>query len=548
MPTLPVRRLAAVTVLVALFVLAGRAPAQSTGNPGSAEFATREGAPPAVVQFWGRHLATLRATARGMEPAERRAVAESRLDRLANTTGSAEVHVDSVRFGTSAAAMVTVHGQIVLTLFEDDLEPDAADTPWLAAQRAAGTLREALDARDASRRTPLIIRGIVNSLLATLALALALLVLGRLARMFAAQATRVAQKRSGPVLVVMTSVERVMQRATMPIAWLAGAALVYVWITFVFGQFPYTEVWGEQLGRFLWTVVLQVLRNIVGAVPGLITMGVIFIAARLGTRASSRLFNAVERGLISIPGVHPDTADATHRILSSLIWVLALVASYPHIPGSETDAFKAVGVLSGLVVSLGSVGLINQVMSGLVIVYSRALKPGEFIRTGSIYGVVQEVGLLATKIMTALREEITVPNAVLVSSEVTNYTRLAARQGAVVATSVGIGYDAPWRLVHAMLQRAAARTRLVLKEPEPIVLQRALSDFAVNYELRVTIARPEERFVMLSELHANIQDEFNANHIQIMTPAFEGQPENDVLVPKEKWNPPLAPDDASGAS
>jgi small-conductance mechanosensitive channel len=109
-------------------------------------------------------------------------------------------------------------------------------------------------------------------------------------------------------------------------------------------------------------------------------------------------------------------------------------------------------------ITLGSSGVVNQLMSGLVLVYSRALRVGDHVVVGkdsdAVEGVVQEVGTLATKLKTMRNEEITIPNAVLVSNPIRNYSRLSATQGTMMATKVTIGYDAPWRQVHALLLKA----------------------------------------------------------------------------------------------
>jgi len=181
-------------------------------------------------------------------------------------------------------------------------------------------------------------------------------------------------------------------------------------------------------------------------------------------------------------------------------------------------------------------------MSGLVVVYSRALKAGEFVRIGDDLGTVTDVGMLSTKIITRKREEITIPNAVLVGTKTVNYSRHAADVGARVGTTVTIGYDAPWRLVHAMLLNSARQTPGVRNEPPPLVLQRALQNFYVEYELVFSVDKPEERAPILSELHQNIQDAFNEQGVQIMSPAFESQPDEKVFVPKSKWFPKLDED------
>ena len=219
-----------------------------------------------------------------------------------------------------------------------------------------------------------------------------------------------------------------------------------------------------------------------------------------------------------------------------LVWIFAIVVAYPYIPGSQTPVFKGISVFVGLMATLGSAGVVNHLVSGLVIVYSRSCKPGDFIKVGEIEGVVTQVGVLSTKISTRKKTEITVPNAVLVGTSITNYTRLAREDGEMITTTVTIGYDAPWRQVQELLLKAAGRTAGIRKAPAPFVHQRALSDFYVEYELLARIEQPRERPEVLSRLHAEIQDAFNEAGVQIMSPHFEGQPEGKVWVPKTAWH------------
>ena len=80
--------------------------------------------------------------------------------------------------------------------------------------------------------------------------------------------------------------------------------------------------------------------------------------------------------------------------------MFAIVVAYPYMPGSETDAFKGVSVFLGLMLTLGSSGLVNQIMSGFMVTYSRALRLGDFVRIGDVEGTVIHLGVLSTKIKT----------------------------------------------------------------------------------------------------------------------------------------------------
>ena len=213
------------------------------------------------------------------------------------------------------------------------------------------------------------------------------------------------------------------------------------------------------------------------AVPRLFTVIVIFLLTRIIARIVNRIFLEIENGDLKVNWLNTDTARATRRLVIVLIWIFAVTVAYPYVPGSNSDAFKGVSVFVGLMVSLGSAGLVNQVMSGLVVVYSRALRIGEFVQVGDDVGIVTEIGMLSTKILTRKREEITIPNAVMVGTKTVNYSRHAGADGGAVGTTVTIGYDAPWRLVHEMLLNAAAQTAGVRKNPPPRVLQNRWQTF-----------------------------------------------------------------------
>jgi len=155
-------------------------------------------------------------------------------------------------------------------------------------------------------------------------------------------------------------------------------------------------------------------------------------------------------------------------------------------------------------------------------------------------GTVANFGLLAIKIMTAKQEEVTIPNAVVVANLTKNYSRPGNKNGVILHTIVTIGYDAPWRQVHAMLLAAEEKTAGLRREPGAFVRQRNLSDSYVEYEINAYLEDPHQRVAVLSALNANIQDAFNEHGVQIMSPHFEAQPDKPVVVPKDRWAPPPA--------
>ena len=429
-----------------------------------------------------------------------------------------------------------VRGQMVFGILDEDLDPTVGETLADVGQAALTRLRAVIEARAEQRRTTVIMQGIGLSLGAAALLVLILWAIWRVTDRVLLRLAEVTHQRAISVVGVnvRSSLDALERSLVRVVAWTLGLAAAYVWLTFTLQRFPYTRPWAETLRGDLLDRLKELGTEALQAAPGLFVVVIIVLAARFVTRMIDAFFRAVERDAVKVRSLQPDTARATRQIAIVLVWILTLTIAYEYIPGSNTEAFRAIGVLVGVMLSLGSAGLVNQVMSGLVVIYSRALRPGEIVRAGEVAGRVSEVGLLSTKLV-SMGEEITIPNAVLVGTTVTNYSRLGGADGPLISTSVTIGYDAPWRQVHAILQLAAERTPGIRRHPAPFVLQRALSDFFVAYELRGHLEMGAERPRVLSELHKQIQDAFNEFGVQIMSPAFEAQPDRPVVVPRSRW-------------
>ena len=333
--------------------------------------------------------------------------------------------------------------------------------------------------------------------------------------------------------------------------YLTGSAVIlltvsagWIWLSWVLRLFPWTRIWGMELGAYTLTLAQRIGVAILSALPGLSVVLVIICITVLILRLLRLVLRRVETGGLQLPGVHPDTVGVTRRLMSVVIWLFALSAAYPFLPGADSLAFKGISVFLGLMLTLGSAGVMNHAMSGLVLTYSRALRRGDVIRITDHEGVVSEVGMLATKLLTREQYEVTIPNAVVVSGKIVNLSAQSRGQGVNMTTSVTIGYDTPWRQVQAMLELAASRTAEVNRNVPVVVRQLSLMDWYIAYELQVTIAEGASLAGVRSELHGHIQDVFNEFGVQIMSPNFISQPDNPVLVkPEERFAPPAQAQD-----
>jgi len=280
--------------------------------------------------------------------------------------------------------------------------------------------------------------------------------------------------------------------------------------------------------------------GLVGALPGLIFIAILVIIARYLLKAVRLFFAGIDQKRVAFAGFESEWAWPTYRIVYVLIIALTVVFAYPHIPGSDSGAFKGVSILLGVLVSLGSSSTIANVIAGYTLIYRRTFRIGDIVRINDIEGMVSERAMLVTHVRTIKNEDIVVPNSMILAGTVTNYSTLARTRGLILHTSVGIGYETSWRQVEAMLLLAAERTAGLLKDPPPFVLQKALGDFAVTYELNAYTDDPTGKVRLYAELHRNILDAFNEYGVQIMTPAYEGDPERPKTVPKDQWFSPPA--------
>jgi small-conductance mechanosensitive channel len=492
-----------------------------------------------------RPITTFRAQVDLRGPRDRAAAGKKRIEDLIASRTAAEITTVSVRHGY----LISANDQVLFYITQSDLDPASDQTVLDSANSAARNVRLVLSEAAEQHNKKRLLRAAGLLLLATLLFITWLVGIASLARSAVGRVPAAWAKRLNSVSFAgftFIEAEQIIQiahwvvRAAALVLVLIGA---FIWLTFSLKLFPYTRPWGESLGAFLLNTFQTLGWQVLRAIPRLFVVLIILLAARFLARLANSFFRGVETGQISPPGFHPNTAPATRRLLVIGIWLSAAICAYPYIPGSETEAFKAAGVLLGLVVTLGSSGLVGQGMSGLVLMYSRALKPGDYVKIGENEGAVSSLGIFSTKIHTIKREEITIPNSVVLNTSTTNFTRLAPPQGEAIYTTVTIGYSTPWRQVHAMLLMAADRTPGLQPQPEPYVEQRSPSDFYVEYPLTAFLKDPKIRRQTLSALHANIQDAFNEYGVQIMSPHYEMDPKDLVVVPKDQWFSAPAPKD-----
>jgi small-conductance mechanosensitive channel len=490
---------------------------------------------PVVVD--GRTLAEVRGVA-GKPAAERAAEIAARVVDAARDPAVRPEQLGIVE--TELASQIQAGDRFIMAVLDADAQVELVDRRALAEVELR-LIRDAI-VRYRAERTPERLReGARNAALATLVFVVALVAVLWIARRIAAAATARLRPRVLAMRVQAIQLEpgehvwASITTAARGLRLLVVALLTYLYAQYALTQFPATRVAGERLANYLLDPLLGMGRAVVAELPSLMFLLVLFFVVRVILRMLGLYFAAIGSGAIQVGGFERIWAGPTYRLVRLGVIAFALVVAYPYIPGSESEAFKGLSIFAGVLISIGSSSFIANYMAGYTLIYRKLFSVGDRVKIGDVVGEVLEMKVQVTRLRSFKNEEVIVPNSSILQSTVVNYSTLAASRGLILHTSVGIGYEVPWRQVEGMLLAAAERTRGVLKDPPPFVLHASLGDFAIQYEVNAYVGTADDLAGRYAELHAHILDVFNEHGVQIMTPAYEGDTPEPKVVPRERW-------------
>jgi small-conductance mechanosensitive channel len=309
-------------------------------------------------------------------------------------------------------------------------------------------------------------------------------------------------------------------------------------VQYILGLFPWTNGIAAYTLRIFLDPLITMGHAFLGYLPSMAFLIVIFFVTRYLLKLLSLLSKGLQNGSIVIRNFDSDWSMPMFKMLRIGIVAFAVIIAYPYIPGSDSNAFKGITVFLGILFSLGSSSFIGNIIAGYTMAFRRAFRKGDLIMVNNQMGFVEEQKLMVTRLRTIKNEEIVIPNSSLLSNDIINYSKKAGESGLILHSSVGIGYETPWRLVESMLLQAADRTEGLMKQPPPFVIQKSMGNFAVEYEINVYCNDVSNLPQTYTNLHRNILDVFNENNVQIMTPAYMGDPETPKIVPRDHWYTP----------
>jgi small-conductance mechanosensitive channel len=322
------------------------------------------------------------------------------------------------------------------------------------------------------------------------------------------------------------------------ISWTLRIYILLNFINTILGLFDWSRGVSESAAERFASAVGTVVGAFIDYIPDLITVIVIGAFSYGFLKLIRLVFEGVARQRIKIPGFYPEWSRTSYGLLRILIIALTLVIIFPYLPGSDSPAFQGVSIFFGVLLSLGSTSAVANLVAGIVITYTRAFRKGDWISVSGAEGKVVERTAFVTRIRTAKNVEISVPNASVMSDNVINFSTQARNTGIALHTGVTIGYDVPWPRVQELLLAAAHKTEYIEDEPAPFVLQTALDDNYVAYELNAFTKNAGHRPTIYSDLHANILDSFHGAGVEITSPHYRAMRDGnepamaEVIVPE----------------
>lgn len=344
-------------------------------------------------------------------------------------------------------------------------------------------------------------------------------------------------------LVSPTQFSNVVTRLLNFARWVTIILIVYLSLPLIFSLFPWTKNFADKLIGFIVSPFLSIIHSFTAYFPNLITIIVIYFITKYIVRLIKYFATEIAKGNLSLSGFYADWAMSTFNIVKALLYIFMFIVIFPYLPGSDSKIFQGVSVFLGVLFSIGSSSAIANVVAGVVITYMRPFKIGDRVKIGDVVGDVLEKNLLVTRIKTIKNEEITIPNATILSGGTTNYSSLAKDKGLILHTTITIGYDVPWKQVHELLISAAKASEYILQEPAPFVLQTSLDDSYVSYQINAYTNEAQRMMQIYSSLHQNIQDKFNEAGVEIMSPAYHALRDgNTVTIPPDSRPADYKPD------
>ncbi|MBX3149640.1 mechanosensitive ion channel family protein [Candidatus Obscuribacterales bacterium] len=503
---------------------------------GETEPIPRQSAPSAAVVIKGKRLFVFYAVVDGLTPTER---AERTGQVLRQIAEGLDFNPNKVVTAETPAGTDLLYGGIRIATVTTEDARIAQSSTYKLAHDFASKIRVALAQRIEETTASDLAAGIGLSVLATVILLLTIALISKIAigacgKLESWRGTKIKAIKIQQAELIGANVLVDILLTSVKFSQIALLLLITaVYVLQVLNFFPRTRSLSTALAANAMAPIVVAIDATLEYLPSMFTLVMICLTTYAVISFARFFFDAIRDRTIHFADFDPDWAEPSYKLARFVIIAFALMVALPYLPGWESPAFKQVGLVLGVLVSLGSSGVVSNVMAGAVLTYTNAFKIGDRIMIGECTGDVVQKNLFVTKIRSVKNEVVSVPNGQILNSNVINYSTMGVLGQLILHTTVTIGYEEPYEKIEKLLVSAALETPGILHTPAPFMLQTSLDDYYVSYQVNAYTDRANEMQQIYSHLHAKIQDKFNEAMVEIMSPQFMSLRDgNDSSIPE----------------
>jgi small-conductance mechanosensitive channel len=298
-------------------------------------------------------------------------------------------------------------------------------------------------------------------------------------------------------------------RAVATVAWLVAALNIIGWLDQTILLLNYVGMDFGSVRVSLFTVL-----------KGMLALGVLLWVSNV-------LATLFENRIRSIPDLTPSVQELFAKLFKLTAIFIAVMVAISAV-GIDLTAFAVVGGAVGVGVGLGLQKIVANLISGIILLMDKSIKPGDIIAVGDYYGRVDSLGARYVSVTTRDGIEHLIPNEELIVTRVENWSH--SNNLYRMRLPVGVHYKSDVKLAMDLCREAATETTRVLTTPAPNCLMRGFGDNSVDLEIRFWIDDPMNgRANVKSDMLVLIWDKFAAHDIEIP------YPQRDIHLRSPSW-------------
>lgn len=246
----------------------------------------------------------------------------------------------------------------------------------------------------------------------------------------------------------------------------------------------------------------------------LLIKGVIVFTVLLKLASSGS--NLLEKRILSLEELTPSVQVLLSKALKITLLAVAVIVALSSL-GINLSAFAFIGGAIGVGVGFGLQKVVSNLVSGVILLLDRSIKPGDVIEIGSTYGRIQSLGARYVSVATRDKTEYLIPNEDLITTQVVNWS--FSDKLVRLKIVVGVSYDSDIHEVMRLMIEASVKIPRLMPNPKPVCQLKNFGDSAIDMELRIWISDPENGISNVSSaVRIAIWDTFKEHGIEIPFP------------------------------